>query len=329
MAPETNPQENYLSQWGCLQLSFNDLWRGIGLQDPIPLLAGLDLWTLGSRVWNQNTAQILNLQGADAWRLFEELQADLRDGLTQVYNHRAPREDLAADWQNLGQLNQADAATNGHPAAAEQFAGNQLLPAMDPLAAIEPYAEYQPSAAFDPASPFAPRPAFDPFAGVDPSAIWEPTPTFEVQASSTEPLSASPSPGMMAPDAGDFAFENENGLSSSPGPSLHGGPGDGGEDFQNLLDSAYVDQNVAPLPAQVDQNDQQGFSAFDNSFLDDAARLNNTSIDELFFTNQQPAQPVAQQSPPAPDAVDPEELSAAELAEDFEKFCNDPNYWLS
>lgn len=321
-APDTESRENYLSQWASLQLSFNNVWRGVGLEDPIPLLAGLDMWTPGSVVWSQNTAQILDLEGADAWRLFEELQEDLRDGLGGGPNQRAPREVLAADWQILGGLN---AANPGPPAAPAQFAGDQHLPAFDPLA---PFGLFDPTIPLGPSSSFVQAPAYDPSAGINPSAVWQPIATWETQTSFTEAFPADQGPSTRAPAAGAPADGELDASSSSPAYWGYQGPDD---EFQTWLDPALRESaSATPQRAIADSDvEQPRHSAFEDSFFADAARLNDNSVADLPNTGAPESPMFGPQPLTAPETVNPEDLSFPGLAEDFEMWINDPNYWLS
>lgn len=326
--PETSSRDNYLTQYGALQHQFNGVWRESGIENPAPVLAGLELWNPASRRWNQGTDHLLSLYGADGQRLFTELENELRDGPGDWSNQRAPRPDMVQDWKNLGGLNAV------HDAASEPLLGDEYLPAQNPTAAFEPSFESEPAAAFDPFAATDPslitgsHQIDQPSSGFSNSTSLEPKATGEAQASFTDALPDHADWTTTAPAVGAPVIGDVTGSSSSP---RHSGQPGFEEDFQTWLDSFLEDPgNVAPQPpvrsADIEQPQNP---AEQDSFSAEAAAINNRRLDDLLFAGVEEPQTVASPSLPTQDTVQPDELNAPGLAEDFEMFTKGSDFWLS
>ncbi len=311
-APETRRRDNYFSQYGSLQLQFNGVWRDAGIQDPLPALAGLDMWLPGSLRWNQSTDLLLSSYGANGRALLNGLENEIGGGLSELFNRNAPRVDLMQNWRDLGRTIQPRPDVDP-PAPVEPFAEFQSAATFDPFAGIDPPLSTGPapidqplsgvntSSTFDPFSDFQPTADRDPYADLNSSgdrntmAGFEPATTGRVQANFTGALPNLAGQTTTAPAAGSPVLECVASSSSSPRYSSNLGPE---EDFKSWLDE-YLDPRTitVPQPAVAQRAVQHPqYPENEDSFFNDAALMSNRTIDDLPFARTQAPQAVS----PAP-----------------------------
>ena len=353
-APETDPYENYLSQYGSLQARFNEVWRDVGIENPALVLAGIDMWLPGSLRWNQGTNTLLSSYGADARRLLHELEHEIRGGLAEVFNQHPLGVGLMQNWRSLAQTEHVDAAVS------QSILDDEPLPATEPPTAFEQVAALQPAAAFnpcvedDPSLSSRPAPADQPsvasnpsvaldlepladvqparmsdqFMGFDPLALWSPTATSEAQAFFTDAEPRYKDSNSTLPVAvGTTAGGNENSsLEAENKPPLDA------DDIELVrLLNAELAQPADPASRSVSflDVDQPGDHTFDNSFFDDAFGTQDSSSEDLMFSEPQAAQTSAPHSTLPEQTVRPDEVHTARPAEDFEMVSKYPDFWLS
>lgn len=352
-APETNPRESYRSQYHFLQLQFNQVWKGTGIENAPPVLAGLVRWIPGFLGWTQSLDVILNSYGAHGQRLFNELENELRGGLSDMFNQQAPRVDLVPDWKNLGRTNHANAM------AFQPILDNEPLPTLDPPAASPPFAGFEPAAYFDPSAGIDPsvlsrpfpvdRPfvasdaptAFKPFAGFQPSnafalsPVWNPSEGFapmaavETQTSFADAEPLNEASGDAAPvEVGTVAGNVHNQSTNPGGASLLDA-----DDIElgRLLEAAIAEMAdpVSPFTPAYPNLGQAADPIFEDPFFGHTFGPENSSFDDFPVSEPQAPETNSLQSAPLEQTVRPEGLSTTGLAEDFAIYCQEPDFWPS
>lgn len=347
-APETRRRENYFSQYGSLQLQFHGVWRDAGIQDPLPVLAGLNMWLPGSLRWNQSTDLLLSSYGANGRALLNGLENEIGGGLSELFNRNAPRVDLTQNWRDLGRTIQPQPNVDP-PAAVEPFADFQPAATFGPSAAIDPSLSIGPSPVDQPLSGVNTSGTFDPFADLQPTAdrnpfadlnssgdrntmaAFEPATTGRVQAKFTGALPNIAGRTTTVPAAGAPILGCAASSSSSPRYSDNLGPD---QDFKSWLDE-YLDPrtSTAPQPAvQQAAVQHPRYPEPEDSLFNDAALMNNRTIDEPPFARPQVPQadsptPTASWGPDDTSALDDDDARLVAAIDNFLKA--DPDLWQS
>ncbi|KAI9877264.1 MAG: hypothetical protein M1830_004373 [Pleopsidium flavum] len=90
VAPATNPGDNYISQWGVLQIHLNIFWTETNRVGDVPILAGLDEWTGGTMRWNGRGSTLQEMQGQYGQVLYDRAETELRAARAQPELLRGP-----------------------------------------------------------------------------------------------------------------------------------------------------------------------------------------------------------------------------------------------
>lgn len=272
VAPATNPGENYLSQYGILQMHLNIVWRERNGVGDAPTLAGLEAWRQGNMRWNPSASTLREVQGQYGQPLYDGAENELRAARAQRGLRRAPR---GRTQGRAGRSN--DDTTNA-------FRSPAITATLPAYSTPNVTAEASSQAAAGEA------PLFGEINAVNQSQVEAFQQWLEVHGRACYERRGA--------EHGDMLWEDYCLIWAITD----------WESSSRWSYPVYADNELPGPPLGAD-----------DSFFDDAARINVTSIEDLLYIDPQEPQGVVPRDLSVEDTVRPDQIGARELPQHFEE----------